>query len=320
MITMRPRIHPIRLDVGSIALLAAISLAFPSSLKAQAVDLRRAVEELAGQLGERVEQGQTITIAVADFPDLSGNISNLGRFVAERLTTELSLQPDRFQVIERRRLVSVIEELKLSTSELVDPEHVREVGRMLGAEALVTGSLSNLGTVVDIDARVILIESLRVFPGARVSVSKDRVVEDLLAAGVSPSRPIKGDRARGPGDESPLIFREKRFEMEALGAELIGGEIRVTLTYMSREKNPRRHSFSPSRHFVVDDSGNRYHGVDTSFGRSRTFVEAVPERFWISFGQVLIEPVSVSVSLQWSFGVVDHVWATLRDIPVSSKP
>jgi len=160
----------------------AIGLAmFPAGT--QAADLKEGVEQLAVQLGKSVPEGRTLRVAVTDFPDLQGVTSDLGRYVAERLTTRLSAETRKFRVVERRRLGLVLAELKFSMSDLVDPTKAKQLGKMLGVEGLVTGSLSDLGNVVEVDARVIEIETNNVLPGVTVAISKDQVVAQLIAVG-----------------------------------------------------------------------------------------------------------------------------------------
>src|SRR6266849_3042394 len=72
-----------------------------------AAELKEATEQLSASLAKSVPEGRTLRVAVTDFPDLQGVTSDLGRYIAERLTTRLSAQPQKFRVVERRRLGSV---------------------------------------------------------------------------------------------------------------------------------------------------------------------------------------------------------------------
>lgn len=150
---------------------------------AQAAELKEAVEQLAAQLAKSVPEGRILRVAVTDFPDLQGVTSDLGRYIAERLTTRLSAQPQKFRMIERRRLGLVLGELKFSMTDLVDPKKAKELGRMLGVEGLVVGSVSDLGNQVDVDARIIEIETNNILPGVTASLSKDQVVTKLITEG-----------------------------------------------------------------------------------------------------------------------------------------
>ena len=172
--------------------------------ESHAQDVRAAVERLATQIGKAAPEGrQQLRIAVADFPDLQGLTSDLGRFVAERLTTRLA-RGSRFFVIERRRLSQVLAELRFSISDLVDPAKVKQLGRMLGVEAIVVGLITDLGSQVDIDARVIEIETNRIILGATATVSKDQTVLQMLETGRQ-EQPVSSSPTRIPGATHPAV-------------------------------------------------------------------------------------------------------------------
>ena len=69
----------------------------------EAQDVRAGVEQLAAQIVKAAPEGKQLRVAIADFPDLQGVTSDLGRFIASRLTTRLAQTPNFF-VIERQRL------------------------------------------------------------------------------------------------------------------------------------------------------------------------------------------------------------------------
>jgi TolB-like protein len=140
-----------------------------------------------------------MTVAVTDFPDsIRNQTCGLGRFVAERMTTLLS-QHRQCRLIERRRLDMVLNELKFSMSELVDPDKARKLGQMLGVEGLVVGSVTDLGDTVDLDARIIDIQTNVSLPGASASIVEDEVVKRLISeCGLAASNQLSGTAVAQP--------------------------------------------------------------------------------------------------------------------------
>jgi TolB-like protein len=283
------------------------------------------VEQLAGQLAKSVPEGRQWRLAVTDFPDLEGVMSNLGRHIAERLTTRLSQNAKLF-VIERRRLGQVLAELKFSMSDLVDPNKAKQLGRMLGVEALVVGSVSDLGNVVDVDARIIEIETNRMMPGALTTISKDQVVDNLIKGGRSaggkqdpgvavvtetpPPVPLKGFR-----------YSHKFFTMELTNVEVVGDEVKLTLVYTNRTDS--RHQGNTwqtdiNKTYLIDNLGNRYKYTGDSFNRSRSFPAQIAEQIWITFGQLRPGASTVNLVLDW-LTYTDpqaHVDVVIRGIPL----
>jgi len=85
-------------------------------------------------------------VAVSVFEDRSGaGYNHLGAGVADMLVTAL-VKSGKFIVIERAELDKVLNEQKLGESGLVTPESAPKIGKLLGAELFVVGSVSEFGT------------------------------------------------------------------------------------------------------------------------------------------------------------------------------
>lgn len=86
------------------------------------------------------------TVAVVDFTNNTGYhiLGNIEEVAADYLTTYINARDD-FQVVERTKLKSIITEHGFTTSGLVDQtDSAVELGKLLGAEYILTGSLINL--------------------------------------------------------------------------------------------------------------------------------------------------------------------------------
>jgi TolB-like protein len=207
-------------------------------------------------------------VAVADFPDLQNVTSDLGRYIASRLTTRL-VQSPKFFVIERQRLSQVLAELNFSMSDLVDPAKAKRLGQMVGVEAIVVGTVSDLGNQVDLDARMIEIETNRMLLGATVTISKDPTVEDMLKRGrqetVATTPPVPPGSASGAAPAArPAPKPVATAEVEGIALEL--RECRITGPGIECEftvRNNAEHMISPhfavdgSQTYLIDDLGNK---------------------------------------------------------------
>lgn len=83
-------------------------------------------------------------IAVVDFRNHSSSYyggPELGKAAADELNTQL-VQSGDFTVVERSRLRSLIAEQDLGQSGRVDASTAAEIGRLLGVQAIVTGSVT----------------------------------------------------------------------------------------------------------------------------------------------------------------------------------
>jgi TolB-like protein len=257
-----------------LGLMLAMILSFPplsSDGAVLAADLKEAVEQLAIQLSRSLPEGRTLRVAVTDFPDLQGITSDLGRYIAERLTTRLSAQVQKFRVVERRRLTQVLGELGFTMSGLVDPNKAKQLGKMLGVEAIVVGTVSDLGNVVDVDARIIEIETNNILPGVTVAIGTDTTVRQLIERGRE--MPARSEGIAPAGSPSTISlgtvkYQEfPRFRVEVDGLKVgRGGTITVFLTYHNKTREDlligRMLDTNPfpnqNKIFVLDSDGNRY--------------------------------------------------------------
>ncbi len=85
------------------------------------------------------------TVAVVDFSNNTGRrIPDIERTASEYISTLLS-NKSGLQVVERRKLASIMTEQGLSQSGIIDNQNTAiQLGKLLGAEYLITGSLINL--------------------------------------------------------------------------------------------------------------------------------------------------------------------------------
>ena len=103
------------------------------------------------------------TMAVLDFENNSlfsaESYQSLTKGLADILITELN-RVQSVQVVERRKLQAMLDELKLSQSGLIAEDRSLEVGRMLGARHLVFGSyMVTLKEKIRIDVRIVEVET-----------------------------------------------------------------------------------------------------------------------------------------------------------------
>ncbi len=224
---------------------------------ARAQDLKASVEQLARDLGNSVPEGRTLIIAVSDFPDLQKTVSDLGRYIAERLVTRLSARPEKFRVIERSRLDQVLSELRFSYTDLVDPANAERLGKMLGVQAIVVGTLSDLGNNVDIDARIIEIGTNGTLPGVSVTLSKDDTVRQLLERGrqmpASAGGHSGGTPPYQPVSDSLGAYESPELRVEVDSAKVIDSRrILINLRYINRRKSPMAIALNKAHSSLLD--------------------------------------------------------------------
>ncbi|MBI5806606.1 hypothetical protein HZA73_11300 [candidate division TA06 bacterium] len=90
-------------------------------------------------------QGLKKRVAVMDFEDKTGHGGwHIGSGMADMLTTAL-VKSGKFMVIERQQLAKIMQEQSLGMSGAVTPQSAAQVGKLLGVELMVTGSVNEFG-------------------------------------------------------------------------------------------------------------------------------------------------------------------------------
>jgi TolB-like protein len=121
-------------------------------------------------------------IAVLDFQVQGGKNDNpdMGKIVAEWFITAL-VQEGRFDVIERRLLEKVIEEQKIGVSGIVDEVSASKLGKVLGAKIVITGTVLEFQNVLEVNARILEVESSSIIAAENVKSSSGAArLEDLV--------------------------------------------------------------------------------------------------------------------------------------------
>ncbi len=96
--------------------------------------------------GHTAESQLKKRVAVSRFEDRSGGgYSHLGEGISDMLATAL-VKSGKFIVVERQDLEKILQEQKLGESGLVTEQSAPKVGKLLGVDLLVIGSISEFGT------------------------------------------------------------------------------------------------------------------------------------------------------------------------------
>jgi TolB-like protein len=121
---------------------------------------------LVGLFAVPVLAGVRIGVLYFDIAAPDDTYDYLSTGMAEMLMTDLANQPD-MTVVERERLDEVLAEHSLSGSGVTDPETAVELGRVLGLDLMVMGSLTVVEGGMRLDAQVLFVESGEIAGGVR---------------------------------------------------------------------------------------------------------------------------------------------------------
>jgi curli biogenesis system outer membrane secretion channel CsgG len=104
-------------------------------------------QAVSANVTEKVESaftGPKRRVGVVDFENKTAYGQRLGTAASDILVTELA-KSGKFIVVERDKMGRLLEEQKLGLTGAVDPKTAAQMGKLLGLNAIVTGSISQFG-------------------------------------------------------------------------------------------------------------------------------------------------------------------------------
>ncbi len=264
---------------------------------AQQSNLDQRVADLSEQISTEMTENRKRTIAVVEFVDLKGSVTDFGRYLSEELITRL-FQTKKFTVIERQMLNKVIAEQKLTLTGTFDQSSARQLGRLLGVDAICSGTVGDLGQRLKVNARLISTETGAIFAVASTEILKDESVTRLMAGvTVSSNRPTDTPNTRGRNAAQTVEAHFFAFELQQCA--ISGTTIICDLLVTNRDKD-RTVGFG-DRSRVFDNFGNESQARRVRVANKEdyivfsTFVSSVPTRLRLTFEE--ISPQASSLAL-----------------------
>ena len=144
---------------------------------------------LAAGMGYAAEKK---TVAILDFESI-GSEEYLGKAVAEIIRTEL-VETKKFRVVERAQIKKALSEQELQMSGAIDDESAVQIGKLLGADLIIVGSVVKIGTSYTINSRLIDVQTGEVELGRNVTGNdlnlltgmSQNLIEDLFGTKPKP--------------------------------------------------------------------------------------------------------------------------------------
>ena len=270
--------------------------------------LDQRVTELSQQIATKMSAKQKTTIAVIEFTDLQGRLTDFGRFLAEELITRL-YDTEKFKVIERQQLNKVIAEQKLSLTGVVDPASAKQLGKLLGVDAIASGTYSDLAQSLKVNARLISTATGEIFAVASTEIFKDESVTRLLGAGSSAlgtsaateTKPVSFGSPPNKSAAQRLTSRDFTFELQSCRAS--GGTVTCQFTVANDSDQDRDFAlYTGNNSRAFDEAGNEYPGQGGQLGSRENdlwvnivLVPGVVTKGWVKFENVNSEATKLTV-------------------------
>lgn len=146
--------------------------------------------QLARELTEAgtAVQGKKIAIIPFSYADGRTGATKDGSVISERLTIKM-INMHKFEIIERSVLDKVMNELKLQNSGMIDASSAQQLGKVLGVEAIVTGTIVETSKgQIEVNARMIKTETAQAIGASQVTVEKNWIGDASAAPAPAPAQ------------------------------------------------------------------------------------------------------------------------------------
>jgi TolB-like protein len=288
------------------------SLLFPCISFAYEKELK----ELSATLAENIANSGKKSIAVVDFVNLNGQVTDGGRFFAEEFTVNLAAAGKGFEVIERSRLNTILAEYKLASTGIIDPNTAKKLGQIAGVDAVITGTTTLLGDKIRLSVKVLAVDTAQVITAASTTITKTKENEDIWKLFTTTTETTTTGNPQPAGSSvapattyAKVQTRNYIFELRRCQREGSNVVCDVNVTYAGREEeqlsilcglNPRRgerrsvgqNSKLPTK--AIDDSRQEYPAEMVQLGDQRVESEPPAGTFNTNSGDFRTESQSIS--------------------------
>lgn len=134
-------------------------------------EIQRLAEQLASKDFRPTDQGPVVAVLLMnDLPSQSGL-----HIAFTDMLIEAFSNLSKYTVVERTRLNQILAEQKLGLTGAVDPKTAIQLGRLVAANRIVTGSVASIGNFYELNARMTETETGILIKSYSVQVRKDLV-------------------------------------------------------------------------------------------------------------------------------------------------
>ncbi len=171
-------------------------------------------------------------------------------------------------LFDRNHLRTILKEQKLSMSGLMDPENQKKLGKILGVDALVLGSITPFGESYRITFKVVATDTARVVTAERGMVPKTPATDELWGT-IVPDDLLTGTQPRVESDAQsgrpPILPQPKKGEYRNQYLSLVIESVSVRQDKKNLNVVARLTNITKSDIYVaggdvrlVDDAGVRW--------------------------------------------------------------
>lgn len=237
------------------------------------------IKNLSSFMAENIAKVGKKTVGVVDFVDLQGNVTKLGRFLAEEFSVALAGADKGFEVIDRTHLRTILKEHKLAETGIIDPSTAKKLGQIAGLQALITGTTTPFGDSVRLSVKILDTATAKIIGASSCDIPKTKAISILIDETID-----EGTKPPGPGPTQKYSVKVLDFTFQLKEAKSGGDTATCDILITNNASGDRNLHLDSSNHgtFVVDNFGNKYETTKILLGTRSSMGGYGVEQFLVS--------------------------------------
>lgn len=146
-------------------------------LSAQKTILETPINSINDQIAGKLSDSSKLL--VLDIQDPDGRATYFGKYLSDRLSIGLA-NKGKFQVLDRQNMEPLFQERKLADVGLIDEKSAVRFGKMLGANSVVYGTVTEFEKNIGINLKIVNIEKGVMIGGVYEEMPKSRGLSSLI--------------------------------------------------------------------------------------------------------------------------------------------
>ena len=187
--------------------------AFPQTEKQD--ELNTAIREASNYLNDRIPKGNKIVIL-----NIQSKSPELSDYILDGLIGN-AVDDGVFTVVDRSQIDAIESEQQFQMSGAVADDDALEIGRMLSAQTIVLGVVSNIGTEYSLRIRALNVQTSQVHGQFNRNITLSKILNSLIGSGgsvtvVQDAQEAIPEQSKQPSHHSRRLDRRIRIELGSM--------------------------------------------------------------------------------------------------------
>jgi TolB-like protein len=119
------------------------------------IDFDTKLKSLTDTIAKKINLKGKKKVAVWDISDANGDITNLGKYLSEEISVNLTNAAQTYNMMDRNHLKTILKEHELNSEGFIDENTAKELGKWAAVDAIVTGTVTIFNKEIRLTLKVL---------------------------------------------------------------------------------------------------------------------------------------------------------------------